>query len=113
MSLGEKLKKIRLENDLSMDELAKILNDNYNLTINKSMISRWENNKAEPYNTYLSAYARQFNVDLNYLLGIENKYYENLDDDMVVLARGAKTLTPEQRALIKNMIDQLNKQNEG
>lgn len=73
MKLGDKLKAIRTENDMSMEELKNTLNYKYDLNISKSMISRWENNKSEPFNTYLSAYAREFNLDMNDLLDIEDK----------------------------------------
>ncbi len=58
---------------MSMEELKNMLNYKYDLNISKSMISRWENHKSEPLNTYLSAYAREFNLDLNDLLDIEDK----------------------------------------
>lgn len=73
MKLGDKLKAIRTENNLSMEDLKNNLNYKYDLNISKSMISRWENNKSEPLNTYLSAYAREFNLDMNDLLDIEDK----------------------------------------
>lgn len=71
MKLGDKLKKIRLDKDMSMEELKNLLNNKYDLNISKSMISRWENGKSEPINTYLSAYAKEFNLDMNDLLDID------------------------------------------
>lgn len=70
-SLGQRLKDIRLSNNLTMEELAKRFSDNYGLNVNKSMISRWENDKAEPTNTHLSSYAKEFGADMNYLVGID------------------------------------------
>lgn len=70
METKDILKQLRLEKDLSMDELCEKLNKTYNLKITKSMISRWENGQASPNNSYLSAYARFFNIDLNYLVGL-------------------------------------------
>lgn len=78
-TLGQKLKEIRLQNDLSMDELTERLNRKYELNISKSMVSRWENNKSEPLNTYLSAYAKEFNQDMNYLLGINDSPSDDID----------------------------------
>ncbi len=72
METKDILKQLRLEKNLSMDELSAHLNTDYNLTITKSMISRWENGVASPNNTYLSAYAKFFNIDLNYLAGLTN-----------------------------------------
>lgn len=70
MNLGNKLKNIRIDNGYSMEELKNLLNNKYDLSISKSMISRWENNQTEPLNTYLSAYAKEFNLDMNNLLNI-------------------------------------------
>lgn len=71
MKLGDKLKKVRVDNKMSMEELKNLLNNKYDLNISKSMISRWENGKSEPINTYLSAYAKEFNLDMNNLLDID------------------------------------------
>lgn len=72
MDLGKKLKKIRTDKGYSMEEMKNRLNTKYDLQISKSMISRWENGISEPVNTYLAAYAKEFNLDLNELLGIDN-----------------------------------------
>ena len=70
METKDILKQLRLEKNLSMDDLCEKLNNSYNLKITKSMISRWENGQASPNNSYLSAYAKFFNIDLNYLVGL-------------------------------------------
>lgn len=70
MNLGDKLKYLRKDKNLTMEELCNIFNEKYNATINKSMISRWEANKTTPLNTYLTYYAKYFNVTLDYLLDI-------------------------------------------
>lgn len=69
-STGQKLKNLRIEKALSMDELVNTLNYLYDLTMTKSMMSRWENDLSEPSNRFLSAYARFFDIDLNYLVGL-------------------------------------------
>ena len=33
-------------------------------------MSRWENNLSEPSNKFVAAYAKFFNIDLNYLVGL-------------------------------------------
>lgn len=78
MNLGDKLKKVRIDNGYSMEEMKNILNSKYDLQISKSMISRWENGVSEPINTYLSAYAKEFNLDMNDLLGIDLKDIPNI-----------------------------------
>lgn len=69
--LGAKLKKARQERGLSMDALSQIFQKEYDLKVTKSMISRWENNLAQPTNKYVAAYAQYFNLDLNNLIGVK------------------------------------------
>ena len=106
MTLGERLKKYRLDKDLSMDNLISEFSKLYGLRPTKSMISRWENNLSEPTNSYLSAYARFFNLDLNKLLDIprmsdasvsvEEGYYT--DPEVAELAEELRT-NPELKVL--------------
>lgn len=72
---GNRLKELRKpmgrpENSMSMDELCKKLSTRFNLKINKSMMSRWENGTAVPDNKHIVAYAKFFDVDMNYLIGL-------------------------------------------
>lgn len=72
---GDRLKELRKptghpENNMSMDELCKKLSTRFNLKINKSMMSRWENGTAVPDNKHIVAYAKFFDVDMNYLIGL-------------------------------------------
>ena len=85
-NFGTRLKELRLSKDYTMDKLADELNSEYNLKITKSMISRWETGKAEPTNIFMSAYARYFNVDLNYIVGLtpEKRVLRNdMEDDRI------------------------------
>ena len=66
MNTGDKLKDLRIKSNLSMDSLIEKLNKKYDLNITKSMMSRWENNLSEPSNKFVAAYAKFFNIDLNY-----------------------------------------------
>lgn len=103
MTLGEKLKNVRIENDLSMSELCNRLNKKYNLSISKSMVSRWENNKAEPVNTFLAAYAKEFDLDMNYLLGIneeKEKLITSLPDDYFTTPEDAINFLLNQKVIM-------------
>ena len=70
MNTGDKLKQLRIDKQLSMDALTDKLNSKFGLNITKSMMSRWENNLSEPSSKCVAAYAKYFNVDLNYLVGL-------------------------------------------
>lgn len=118
--IGKRLKELRkpLNNTgISMDELCNIFKEKYNLNINKSMISRWENGTAIPDNKHIVAYAKYFDVDMNYLIGLTNvprKISEiiidknlKLDKDFSDIYEGLKNISDKKLSLIKKIIFKL------
>ena len=71
VNIGNRLKMLRKERELTLEMLAEDLNSKFpELEFNKSMLSRWENGRNEPSlenAKYLSMY---FNVSLDYLIGL-------------------------------------------
>lgn len=63
---GERLKNLRLENNLGQIQLAK------ELDVGKSIISLWEQGKCEPTLSKLIVIARFFGVSIDYLAGLED-----------------------------------------
>ena len=67
MSKNGILRTLRLERRFSKEELCEIFNKEYNLKINKNMISRWESGQLDLTGIYLSAYVRYFNISSGYI----------------------------------------------
>ena len=67
MSKNGILRTLRLEKRFSKEELCEIFNREYDLKINKNMISRWESGQLDLTGVYLSAYARYFNISSGYI----------------------------------------------
>lgn len=65
--LGEKIKELRTENNLTQPQLAKLIG------VSKGMISIWENDINEPKATYIAKLALVLNTSTDYLLGIEDE----------------------------------------
>ncbi|MBR7042498.1 MAG: helix-turn-helix transcriptional regulator [Bacilli bacterium] len=65
MDLGTRIKNIRYNNDISQDDLAKILK------INRNNLSRIETNKSLPTSEVLIRLAEEFNVSIDSLLGVD------------------------------------------
>ena len=63
MSFGDRLKKIRQDNDLTQEELAKKINTS------RSNIANYENDKNMPSIDILTSLANTFNCSIDYLLG--------------------------------------------
>ena len=64
MDLGSKIKNIRYNNNISQEELAKMLE------INRNYLSRIETNKSLPTAEILAKLASFFNISIDTLLGI-------------------------------------------
>ncbi len=64
-TIGNRIKELRKEKELTQKELAKKLN------IGQSSISEWEKNKYEPTATAIKMLAIFFNVSSDYLIGLE------------------------------------------
>lgn len=79
MSRNGILRTLRLEKRFSKEELCDIFNKEYNLKINKSMISKWESGQLTPTGIYLSAYARYFNISSGYISSLMEN--DNLSDE--------------------------------
>ena len=63
---AERLKELRIENNLTTIELAEKLN------VKNPTISRWENEVQIPNIEYLYKIAKLFNITSDYLIGLEN-----------------------------------------
>ena len=80
---GKRLKELREDKGLTMQEEADILNKQYNLQITRGMMSRWESGKAQPSNMFLAAYAKYHNVDLNYIAGLSDVKKPLIEQNMI------------------------------
>ncbi|MBP1925866.1 transcriptional regulator with XRE-family HTH domain [Sedimentibacter acidaminivorans] len=85
IEFGQRLRKIRKEKNLTQEELSINLNRKYNTTINKGMISKWENGKEQPRLEFILNISDYLNIDVAYLMGFKDSLKgSNLfpDDDI-------------------------------
>lgn len=66
MKVSERIKELRLENNLTQTALAKATG------ISQNAIAQWENEKRTPNINAVITLAGFFNVTTDYLLGVEN-----------------------------------------
>ena len=80
IKIGDVIKQLREEYNLSQTELAKRLN------VGRSTIAMWENNERIPSEDKKEEIADFFNIDMNYLYGktdIKNSYKEQISQSFV------------------------------
>ena len=104
MNFGDILKKIRQDNNLTQEELAK------KIDTSRSNIANYENNKNMPSIEILDKLSKLFNCSTDYLLGksdIRNPEKVNINDADVAFASGVKALNETNKMIIKNTLEAL------
>ena len=89
--LAERLKELRANKKLSLEQLAK------NIGVTDTAVMKWEQNKSEPTAMNIKQLALFFDVSSDYLLGLEdetgskteNKYYK-INAVKIEINQGAK-----------------------
>lgn len=76
--LGDRIKSLRKAHGLNQTELAEALNRQFDLKIDRVMISKWETDFQTPVMNSIICLAKFFNVSIDYLNGNNHYYY---DDD--------------------------------
>jgi len=66
---GKILKNLRLNKNITLDQLADEINEMFKISITGSMLSKWETGKANPIYEHLKRLASYYNVTTDFLLG--------------------------------------------
>ncbi len=106
MKIGDKLKELRTNNNLTQQKVADAVN------VSHSTISQYENNIIEPTATAISKFAELFCVSADYILGLEddlgNKTYYKIQNAVTPEERkilnAYRELTPSNKELILRML---------
>lgn len=98
---NEKLKELRAEKKITQEILARDIN------VSKGAVAMWETGKREPDMNMLKTIATYFRTSVDDLIGVENTTKqdetENLPEELVILNRNAKKMSPENRRKLLEM----------
>ncbi len=78
MSFGEKLSKLRKENNYTQEQLADVLN------VSRQSVSKWESDLAYPETEKLIKISELFNSSLDYLMKDTNENYTSKNDTNII-----------------------------
>lgn len=95
---GNRLKNLRLEKQLTGEELGNALN------VTKVAISNWESGNRSPHHEMLSKIARYFDVSVDYLLGNTDK--RNIGKEKPKLDPSIKTIAAHRIGPIEDLDDE-------
>lgn len=92
----EKLRELRKEKGISLKELGA------EMGVAESTMSLYENGKRQPDYETLLKLAEYFGVSVDYLLR-GNDNFDRLPEELVILNRNAKKMSPEKRKKLLDM----------
>lgn len=95
MTIVEKIKELCEAQCLTLASLER------KLDFGNGTIRRWDNTL--PSGDKLLKVAEYFDVSVDFLLGRENEQEDVLDENLVILSRNAKKLSPEDRKKLLDM----------
>lgn len=94
ISFGDRLRDLRTERSLTMDQFCDQYNAKMGAKLNKSTVSRYENGTQEPMLTTVASFAEFFGVSPTYLIGDSSEINaaSNISNSAVVQGNRANTL---------------------
>jgi transcriptional regulator with XRE-family HTH domain len=107
VSLGKKIKQLRMEKNWSQDEFA------YHANIDGRQVSRYENDKVMPSVEVIIKIAKAFNVSTDFLL-LDTAERRTLDNNMSRVAQRAmmmKTLSEDDEKSLIHLLDAIEAKN--
>lgn len=90
MKLGERLKQLRIQRNLTLDVLVDRLNSMSDIKFSKGKISKWENNREEPRLSALKVIADFYGVDIDYFISDSNSEHDSLYKTFLSLSEHRK-----------------------
>jgi len=97
--IGERIKKLRKENEITQEELAK------NIDVSTSMVGMYETNARKPSYEVLIKIAKYFGVSTDYLLNTEEKLDAAINSLNKINHMSKNALTSKHKGISKNDID--------
>jgi len=82
---GTILKELRINKNITLEQLATEINETFNVNLTRSMLSKWETGKSAPIYDHLKRLALYYDVTTDFLLGFnqyENLITTNFDDTL-------------------------------
>lgn len=70
-NVGDRIRELRIQKNLSQDRLALLINNRFNSNINKGMISKWENNREMPSSENMYMLTEVLECSLTYIMGFD------------------------------------------
>lgn len=110
MTFSNALKRLREESGMTQDELAAAMNARYDTKLNRSTISRWENDLQEASMNHVRLMADYFGVSLDAINGTEEIEPQQESPQLTVLFSRSRRLSDSQLEAVNRIVAEMVKE---
>lgn len=100
---SELLKELRIKKNITLEQLAIEINEQFNVNLTRSMLSKWETGKSRPVYDHLKRLALYYGVTTDFLLGFDQQ--ENVistnSENTAINKKGLRN--PKKRSVIESI----------
>lgn len=97
------LKELRIKKNITLEQLAIEINEQFNVNLTRSMLSKWETGKSTPVYDHLKRLALYYGVTTDFLLGFDQHENVTITNSEDVAANKKGLRNPKKRSTIESI----------
>lgn len=97
------LKELRIKKNITLEQLALEINEQFNVNLTRSMLSKWETGKSRPVYDHLKRLALYYGVTTDFLLGFDQKKNVVITDFEGAVTNKMSLPNPKKRSIIESI----------
>lgn len=97
------LKELRIKKNITLEQLAIEINEQFNVNLTRSMLSKWETGKSRPVYDHLKRLALYYGVTTDFLLGFDQKKNVDITNSESAVTNKMSLQNPKKRSIIESI----------
>lgn len=97
------LKELRIKKNITLEQLAIEINEQFNVNLTRSMLSKWETGKSRPVYDHLKRLALYYGVTTDFLLGFDQKKNVDITNSESAVTNKMSLPNPKKRSIIESI----------
>lgn len=97
------LKELRIKKNITLEQLAIEINEQFNVNLTRSMLSKWETGKSRPVYDHLKRLALYYGVTTDFLLGFDKEENVVITNSEGAVTNKMSLPNPKKRSIIESI----------
>lgn len=97
------LKELRIKKNITLEQLAIEINEQFSVNLTRSMLSKWETGKSRPVYDHLKRLALYYEVTTDFLLGFDKEENVVITNSEGAVTNKMSLPNPKKRSIIESI----------